>query len=292
MRYFLEREFIQGLGEKVKTARNIFLFLDYDGTLTPIRKKPEMALLSPAARNNIISLSSSPRIVLTIVSGRALDEIHRLINLAHINYVGNHGLEIQTGSLREEISPAGEIKKNIALFCQKIKRSTKAYSGILVENKGLTASIHYRLAKSKILPELRKIVSSVISPFRKKYELRDGKKVLEIKPKTRRNKGWATDKIIRLYDGKRNSSSLYFYFGDDLTDEDAFKLINLRRGFSILLAKGGRSSEARYYLENSNEVHLFLTWLRKELKLSKNKKPSRYKPFISDLKKEYKKLNI
>src|SRR4030042_5472702 len=132
MRYFLEREFIQELGEKVKKARKIFLFLDYDGTLTPIRKKPEMALLSPAARNNITDLSSCPQIVLTIVSGRALGEIRRLINLAHINYVGNHGLEIETRSFREEIFHAGKTRKNIAIFCQKIKRSKKELSGILV----------------------------------------------------------------------------------------------------------------------------------------------------------------
>ncbi len=266
MRYFLERKLIQRLREKVKKARKIFLFLDYDGTLTPIRKKPEMALLSPAARNNIMNLSSSPRVVLTIVSGRALGEIRRLVNLAHINYVGNHGLEMVTKSMREEIFSAGKIRKNIAIFSQKIRRKAKGYSGTLVENKGLTVSIHYRLAKSKVLPELRKIVSSVIFPFKKTYEIRDGKKVLEIRPKTKRNKGWAVDKIIRLYDGKKNFPSLYFYFGDDLTDEDAFKLINSRRGLSVLIGRKKGNSKARYYLENSKEVRLFLTWLGKELK--------------------------
>jgi trehalose 6-phosphate phosphatase len=266
MRYFLEGEFIQSLEGKIKKTQKIFLFLDYDGTLTPIRKKPEQALLSSSVGKTLKSLSSFPQIELTIVSGRALNEIHKLINLDSLNYVGNHGLEIKTKSFQDEILHAEKIRKNIASFCQRIKRSTKEYSGILVENKGLTASIHYRLAKSEIRPELRKIISSIIFPFRPEYELRDGKKILEIRPKSRRDKGWAVDKIIRLYGSKRNPSSLYFYFGDDLTDEDAFEITNLRRGFSVLVGKGGGSSKARYYLENSKEVHTFLTCLNQELK--------------------------
>jgi len=265
MLYFLERAFIQKLEEKVKKAQMIFLFLDYDGTLTPIQKKPDLALLSSSERKTIKSLSSFPQMVLTIISGRALNEIQKLIGLDNLYYVGNHGLEIKGRSFQDEIPKAKQIRGNVVSFCQKIKERTKRIPGILVENKGLTASIHYRLVKKEHLPELKRKVSLTLFPFKKNYELSEGKKVLEIKPKTERDKGWAADKIIQLYSSEGKLSPLYFYFGDDLTDEDGFQLINLRRGYSILVDKEEKSSIANYYLKDPKEVHLFLTWLKDSL---------------------------
>lgn len=261
MLYFFERAFIRRLEEKVKKAQTIFLFLDYDGTLTRIQKKPDLALLPPAVRKTIKSLSSFPQMALTVISGRAINEIRKLIGLDNLNYVGNHGLEIKGSSFQDEIPEAKKIKGNVVSFCQKIKGRTKGIPGILVENKGLTASIHYRLVKKENLPELKRKVSSILFPFKKKYELSQGKKVLEIKPKTKRDKGWAARKIIQLYSSEGKLSPLYFYLGDDLTDEDGFQLINLRRGYSVLIDKEEKSSKAKYYLKDPEEVHRFLTWL-------------------------------
>jgi len=280
MHYFLERGSIRKLEEKVEKAQMIFLFLDYDGTLTPIQKKPDLALLSSSVRKTIKSLSSFPQMVLTIISGRALNEIQKLINLDKVNYVGNHGLEMKVRSFQDEILKAEQIREKMVSFCQKIKKRTQRFSGILVENKGLTLSLHYRLAKTEHLPELKKIVSSILFPFRRNYELRDGKKVLEIRPKTKRNKGWAVNKIIRLYNAEGKLYPLYFYFGDDLTDEGAFQLINLRRGYSIMVDKEEKGSKAHYYLKDPKEVHHFLSWLKDRLIQKGRKKPSRFEPYI------------
>jgi trehalose-phosphatase len=265
MRYFLEKELIQNLKEKIKKAERIFLFLDYDGTLTSIQKTPDLALLSSSVRKTLNNLSSLPQMIVTIISGRAFNEISRQVNLDNLNYVGNHGLEIKIRSFQDEISQSQKIRKKIASFCQKIKKRTQRFYGILVENKGLTASIHCRLVKKYYIPELKQIVNSILSPFKRDYELREGKKVLEIRPKTKRNKGWAVNKIINRYGSEQKPTPVYFYFGDDLTDEDAFQLINLRRGYSVLVGKKKNSSQAHYYLKGPVDVHLFLTWLKKRL---------------------------
>jgi trehalose-phosphatase len=273
MRYFLEKELIQNLKEKIKKAERIFLFLDYDGTLTPIRRIPELALLSPSTRKSLESLVSIPRVVLTIVSGRALTEIKRLVNLDNLNYVGNHGLEMRVGASEYKLTQAKRIKERMSSLFRKIKGKTRQFSGILVENKRLTLSIHYRMAKEDCLPQLKEIVTSVVSPFKRNYELREGKKVLEIKPKSKKNKGWAVGKIIQLYNSNRKPKPLYFYFGDDLTDEDGFKLINWRKGYSVLIDKRKGHSNAQYYLRSPKEVHLFLSWLKKILTQKQRRKP-------------------
>jgi trehalose 6-phosphate phosphatase len=265
MQYLLEKVLMRGVEEKIRKAQRVFLFLDYDGTLTSIQRTPDLALLSSSTRRILHSLSSLPQMILTIISGRALNGIQELVSLESINYVGNHGLEIKVSSYREEIPHSKEIRKKIDSFCQEIKERTRKFSGILVENKGLTLSIHYRLAKKDCVPELKKIVSATIYPFKRSYELREGKKVLEIRPKTKRNKGWAVNEIIHRYNSKRKLDSVYLYFGDDLTDEDAFKLINSKRGYSVLVGKKKNSSKAHYYLKEPKDVILFLTWLKKRI---------------------------
>ena len=265
MQYFLERDLLRKIEGILKKAEVIFLFLDYDGTLTPIRKKPELALLSPSVRKTLKILSSLPQMVLTIISGRSLNQIHELVKLDSLNYAGNHGLEMRTNTYRDEIPDAQKIRKQIYYTCQKISKKIQSHSGVLIENKGLTATIHYRLANPKVLPELKKAVSTVLLSLKGKYEIREGKKVFEIRPKTSRNKGWAVNRIINLYNPFKKLSPQYLYLGDDMTDEDAFKLINSKEGYSIFIGKENNSSKANYYLKNPQEVHFFLIWIQEKL---------------------------
>ncbi|OGC80978.1 MAG: trehalose-phosphatase [candidate division Zixibacteria bacterium RBG_16_43_9] len=273
MQYLLEKVLLRGLEEKIRKAQRVFLFLDYDGTLTSIQNTPDLALLSSSTRRTLQSLSSLPQMILTVISGRTLSEIQKLIGLDNVNYVGNHGLEMKVKSHKYVINQHKKIRKKISLFCQRIKRKTHWFSGVLVENKGLSASIHYRLAKEDCVPELKKIVSATIYPFKRSYELRDGKKVLEIRPKTKRNKGWAVNEIIHRYNSKRKTYSLYFYLGDDLTDEDAFQLVNSKRGYSIRVDKRKEPSNAHHYLKGPKEVRLFLGWFKRILTQKERRKP-------------------
>jgi trehalose 6-phosphate phosphatase len=265
MQYLLKKALVQGLEEKFKNAQRIFLFLDYDGTLTSIKKTPDLALLSSSVRRILLDLSLLPQMILTIISGRSLNRIQKLIGVESINYVGNHGLEMKVGASEDEIPQHRKIRKRMAWLSRKINAKIGYLPGILVENKGLTLSVHYRLVQENRVPELKKMVSAIIYPFKRSYELREGKKVLEIRPKSIRNKGWAVKNIIRKYGSVNKSRDQYLYIGDDLTDEDAFKLTNSKGGYSILVDSGSKNSKANYYLKSTKEVRLFLIWLKKSL---------------------------
>lgn len=272
MRYLLGKPSLRDVEKKIGKAQKVFLFLDYDGTLTPIRKTPDLAVLSSSTRRTLQSLSCLPEIVLTIVSGRALNGIRKLVGLRNVNYVGNHGLEMKVKTSEDSIPQDWKIRETLSTLSRKIKARITRFSGMLVENKGLTLSIHFRLAEEDSVPEMKSMVSASLHPLRRRYEIREGKKVLEIRPKTRRNKGWAVNKIIRCYDSKHWSNSLCLYFGDDSTDEDAFKLINSKRGYSVLVGPEKNSSKAHYYLKEPKDVIPFLTWLKRRVmqKMSKS----------------------
>lgn len=81
---------------QIKKAQQILLFLDYDGTLTPIAAKPGMAQLSAQAREVLARISGRSSFQLAIISGRSLAELKALVGLENIAYAGNHGLEIES----------------------------------------------------------------------------------------------------------------------------------------------------------------------------------------------------
>lgn len=84
--------------DKLKEAlvnKHIFLFLDYDGTLTPIVDYPDKAVISEEVRNLLKDLSAKPRCHVGVISGRALNDVKKMVDLEDIVYVGNHGLEIE-----------------------------------------------------------------------------------------------------------------------------------------------------------------------------------------------------
>jgi trehalose-phosphatase len=81
--------------KRAKEATLILLFLDYDGTLTPIAARPEMAVLSSPVREILKQISQHSLFKLAIITGRSLSDIRVLVGLENITYVGNHGLEIE-----------------------------------------------------------------------------------------------------------------------------------------------------------------------------------------------------
>src|SRR4030065_1471530 len=81
--------------QMIERGRRALIFLDYDGTMIPIKKTPDRALFPPIKRGLLNRLGKSA--FLGIVSGRSLSEIRRLIALKDIAYIGNHGLEISCG---------------------------------------------------------------------------------------------------------------------------------------------------------------------------------------------------
>lgn len=240
------------LNKKLKN-RQIFLFLDYDGTLCPVAKIPEGAILPSRIKRLIDELSKINNIKIAIISGRSLEDIKKMTGINNVFYAGNHGLEIEgpNTNFRCRTTPM----YNIVIDCLKNKLSSQFYPirGALVEDKGITISVHYRLVDKKHRALVKRIFFNAVASYvhLKIIKISSGKKVFEIKPLVNWNKGKCVLWLL-----KKIKNAVPFYIGDDLTDEDAFKAIR-KIGYAICVGKQ-KISHAQYYVKNTSEVSIFL----------------------------------
>ena len=238
--------------QKVTRGRTILLFLDYDGTLVPIKKAPGLAVLRASRRRLLERLSQNAFIC--IVSGRSLADIQKLASIKNIAYIGNHGLEISYRG-RQWIHPeAKRIRPVLKSVLERIRRKTGDRPGLLVEDKGLTGSIHYRRLAAPLSKELREIIEFEVRLRSRELKLTEGKKVFEIRPTVDWDKGKGVRELIRWL--RTMQPVLRIYIGDDRTDEDAFRALG-RGNITIIVGKR-RDSHARSRLPDVNAVWMFL----------------------------------
>ncbi len=83
----------QSVSRKLSKASSVLLLFDYDGTLTPIVARPEIAILSDETRRLLSLLAGMDRFVVGVVSVRGLADLESLVAILGLVYAGNHGLE-------------------------------------------------------------------------------------------------------------------------------------------------------------------------------------------------------
>jgi trehalose 6-phosphate phosphatase len=239
----------------------LFIGLDYDGTLTPIVSHPDHALLPPDTKSLLTYLCDLPHTSVCIISGRSYEDIRKQVGIRKIIYAGNHGMEIKGKSFSFSIKNSKKYAEEINKICRNLTQRLKEIKGVWVENKGLTASIHYRLADPKDVKKAKQIIFPIIKTL-KNLKLRRGKKVWEIRPNIDWDKGKAVQYVLEKSlgkDWKRRSSVVYI--GDDQTDEDAFSLLKQHGITAVVSRKPSSTSNAQYFLVHPQEVISFLRWL-------------------------------
>jgi trehalose 6-phosphate synthase/phosphatase len=198
------------------------VFLDYDGTLTPITTRPEDAVLSDVARETLRQGAQSPLLDLTIVSGRALSDVRRMIAIPGLTYVGNHGFEIEGPGISHR--PPGLERHLAAMAAAGDALTALEIPGARVERKGATVSYHLREVPERLRPTAeRKAVAAL-----KRCHLRvtRGKLVLEGRPPLDWGKGHAVLHVLTQRHGTDWTARLRaLYVGDDATDQDAFRAL-------------------------------------------------------------------
>lgn len=240
--------------DKIRNKK-LLLLLDYDGTLTPIVSRPEYAVLSDDMRNVLKKIAK--KYSTAVISGRAIDDVKNMMKIENIYYAGNHGFEI-TNDTKLMNPEAEKTKPVIAEICEQMQRRIGHIKGSIVENKGVTASVHYRMVPDDDFAELEKIFNGVITSYVEEGKIRitKGKKVFEIRPNIEWDKGKAVSWVIDAI-GKKG---LPVYIGDDRTDEDAFIALK-NKGITVLVSEKIKKSNAEYYLRNVDEVKIFLEGL-------------------------------
>ena len=240
---------------RTPAAGLISLFLDFDGTLVPISGDPTAPRLDPAAAETLKMLSQSEALVTTVISGRAIEDLYARIRLDGLIYAGNHGLEIFGRQFRFVEPVAASRREALDRLCEELTLELQPFEGAIVENKGLTASVHYRMAADADREPIERAVYAATARNGALFRVNTGRKVFEIVPRTNWHKGAAVAWINGHLTGKE---LLTVYLGDDTTDEDAFAVLP----DAVTIKVGNAAATcARYRLPGPAAVHDFLLWL-------------------------------
>ncbi len=248
--------------EVILSTHQIALFLDYDGTLTPIVEMPEFAVLSSNTRKVLEDLAQNKDLHIFIVSGRSLLVVKELVGIDKIVCVGNHGLEIEGAKINFEGFSFSRFREILEYLKWEISKELVFFKGAFMEDKGLGLSVHYRLLDLKNELIFKHLLKETTSKFCSMDEIRitAGKKVFEIRPPIDWDKGKALAWILKnKHFGGNQREVIPIYIGDDTTDEDAFLAV---KDIGITVHVGNeKSSCAQYFLNNTEEVVGFLKYL-------------------------------
>jgi trehalose 6-phosphate phosphatase len=246
-------EHLAEVAGEIGAARHLLLGLDFDGTLAPIVSRPKDAAMPEETRSLLQCLATRPDMTVAIVSGRALRDLARRMD-SHVILAGNHGLEIGGRGLNFQHEQAERHRVMLHWMCGQLSRALSRIPGAWVEEKGLTASVHFRSAEESRKDEIALIVSGIAETDCDGFEVRKGNQVLEILPRVTWNKGSAVRWILEQLQGE---STALCYLGDDVTDEDVFGTLD---GITIRVGKHAPTA-ARFEVGDTDEVATFLRWL-------------------------------
>ena len=243
---------------RIREAEHILLLIDYDGTLTPIVKRPELAHLSPGVKECLRELAGNPRLTVAIISGRALEDLQERVGVKDITYVGNHGLEIEGPGVSFVNPAARQAVPLLYSLWQDIDKAITDIDGARIDNKGLTLSVHYRLVDEPQLDEVTHIFNETVKTALAAGQIKitPSKKAYDIRPAVDWDKGKAIELISQKVTGY--VKPLMLSLGDDITDYDGFHIVDKNGGISIFVGAPSTKPPAQYFLYSPKEVYQFL----------------------------------
>ncbi|MCO6436420.1 MAG: trehalose-phosphatase [Phycisphaerae bacterium] len=239
------------------------MFLDYDGTLTPIVRRPEDATLGENMRSILVQWAQHANVA--IVSGRDRQDVQSLVRLPQLCYAGSHGFDIRgPNGLQMQQEEAVSALPALDEAERNLREVVSAIDGARVERKKFAIAVHFREVSSE--NDIRQIETSVDQIVSRAQHLRkrSGKKIFELQPDVEWDKGHAILWLIKAMNVS-DRANVVFYIGDDVTDEDAFRALRRQgRGVGIRVGSPDEDTLALFYLRNCDEVAAFLeTLLRK-----------------------------
>ena len=245
--------------------------LDIDGTLAPIAPTPDAAAVPAATRAAIAQLVDRAGVHVALVTGRAAADGKRMVDVDKTWIIGNHGIErIDPRGTMAVDSRVERYGPDIGAAAASLTAQLVEVSGVIVENKRWTLSVHYRLVDRVLLPRVENAAKDVA----RQHSLRCivGKQVIELRPPVDVNKGTAILDLARLLGIVRDGPAAerlgaVLYVGDDRTDEDAFRLLRVARPDSVTVHVGGGTlstgerTAAELLVPETHAVLELLVWL-------------------------------
>lgn len=235
-------------------GREVVLFLDYDGTLTPIVEDHTEALLADDMRASVAR--AAERCTVGIISGRDLGDLKRRVGLEEVYYAGSHGFDIAgPEGWGQSLQRGEEFLPELDRVEAELRSGLDGITGHAIERKRFSIAVHYRQVPEAALDQLKAALDRVLKGH-PRLRKGHGKKVFQIQPGIEWDKGHAVRWLLAQLDLDRQGV-VPLYIGDDLTDEDAFRALR-GRGIGIAIRDGSRLSAAQYSLADPDDVQRFL----------------------------------
>ncbi|RRQ21014.1 trehalose-phosphatase [Thiohalobacter thiocyanaticus] len=240
------------------------LFLDYDGTLTPIVSRPEDADLGETLRLTLQRLTGLCK--LAVISGRDLDDVRERVGLDTLWYAGSHGFDIAGPAGQHFQYQKGTDYLPILDAAERALTAGLAdIPGCQIERKRFSIATHYRRVSEDAVPRIGQAVEAIRNAH-PGLRLTQGKKIFELQPDIDWDKGRALRWMMRTL-GLDRHGYLPLYIGDDVTDEDAFRALK-DDGIGILVTQDNPSTHADYRLDDPAAVETLLNHIAERLERS------------------------
>ncbi len=217
---------------KLEQADNLFLFLDYDGTLADFAPNPDIVEPDSEVIELLKLLIANEHIQVAIISGRRLSHLRKLIPLPALTLAGTYGLEMRMQDGEIVIPLINEdIRTQLDILKTKWEDLIQGEEGFYLEDKKWTIAIHAKYAKEQKAKTVLNFASSIAEKILTKeiFQIKPGQKFLEAGP-IQANKGICLEYLLNKYP---HTDELMIYMGDDDKDEEAFAVIQSRGGLAI-----------------------------------------------------------
>lgn len=223
------------------------LFLDFDGTLVELAEAPDAISVPPQVAPLLARLNERLEGRLALVSGRSIEDLERHLECSGLAVSGSHGLELR---LRDgSLVPLGG-RHDLSEARERVRRLAGEAEGLIVEEKPFSVALHYRQA-----PHQEERVSEAMAELARSSGLsvQEGKMVIELRPP-----GADKGDAVRAFMAEPDfAGARPLFFGDDLTDEDAFAAAAELGGAGVLIGPP-RETAARWRLPDVDRV---IEWL-------------------------------
>jgi trehalose 6-phosphate phosphatase len=249
-------EALPDIDSLLRRARRILIASDFDGTLCPLIDSAADVRPAGDVIELVRRLGAHPDSEVAIITGRSLTDVRPRVPV-DVAFAGNHGLEIAGKGLAFEHPEAARLRPVLKLVCEALDEVVAPWPEAWMENKGLSATLHYRSVQIQYHDELTEAAAECMKRF-PQFQLHSGVKSADVLPNVAWDKGFALDYLCR----QLGPFQLAICMGDSAPDEAMFRAnsegVNLHVGINA-------QSAATYFLPDSYATGAFLLHVATQL---------------------------